>query len=117
MNWGNLDDHHRGIMNNEIFNEEVYHNEFCVEAGDIVVDIGASAGPYANSILKYNPSIIYCIEPVKAALDLCRENTKGFNVKYLNFAIGNRETDQFILFDEEFQQNQLDAQKSHSSWS
>lgn len=111
MNWGKLDTEVISALTEEIFIKKVYTKFVSVEKGDIVVDIGASAGPFVNSILKYEPSKIYCVEPIEVALDLCKENIgESINHKFLNYAIG-RESGNYGVFNKEFHTDQIEFDK------
>ena len=55
--------YHKESIIQEIFNEKIYEKYHEVQEGDIVLDIGASVGPFTYSILEKNPSHIFCIEP------------------------------------------------------
>lgn len=45
------------------FEENNYEKFFNVEENDIVVDIGASVGPFTSNILKLKPKKVFCLEP------------------------------------------------------
>ena len=44
----------------EIFTDNIYQKFFKVEEGDIVFDVGASAGPFTYSIKDQKPKKVYC---------------------------------------------------------
>lgn len=46
----------------EIFIDNCYQRFFSVEPGDVVMDVGASIGPFSWSILESRPSRLYCVE-------------------------------------------------------
>jgi hypothetical protein len=48
----------------EIFDHDIYQKHFRVNEGDVVLDIGASCGPFTYKILEQNPSKVYCFEPM-----------------------------------------------------
>ena len=56
-----LSNFHRKSMNREIFEDKIYEKINEVKEDDIVVDIGASVGPFSYSILHKNPKQIFCI--------------------------------------------------------
>lgn len=58
----------------EIFESDVYQKFFKVEEGDIVVDIGASSGPFSYKIMKNKPAKVYCIEPCEKLFDTLKKN-------------------------------------------
>jgi FkbM family methyltransferase len=43
--------------------DDIYQKYFKVEEGDIVLDIGASVGPFTHAILGNKPSKVICVEP------------------------------------------------------
>lgn len=75
----------------EIFVDRSYEKFVQVEEGDIVVDVGASVGPFTKSILDKKPKTIYCIEPDKRNLPVLKSNLKASNVKIIEKGIGPRE--------------------------
>ena len=50
---------------------------FEVQKGDIVLDIGASVGPFTYSILDKKPSHIFCIEPSPIEHPTLEKNTEN----------------------------------------
>lgn len=50
-------------VNKEIFIDNVYQRFVQVEEGDVVLDIGASVGPFIQKILPQKPSKIIALEP------------------------------------------------------
>lgn len=72
----------------ELFKNKVYDIMFQVEKGDFVVDIGASVGPFAYSIMGKNPSKVICLEPQKDLYNVAVHNLSKFdNVVVLNKGI------------------------------
>jgi FkbM family methyltransferase len=63
----------------EIGLEDVYGYWRGVKENDVVVDIGASVGPFVCTILKNKPSKIYCVEPSKVLVKTLKENIKNYN--------------------------------------
>jgi FkbM family methyltransferase len=65
--WLNADNEYaRGHKHNieiEIFHRAVYEKLFSVRNGDVIVDLGASVGPFTYSILDKKPAKVYCLEP------------------------------------------------------
>jgi FkbM family methyltransferase len=58
----------------EAFIEKTYERFFSVEEGDVVVDIGASTGPFTCGILPNKPSKVFCIEPSTELLPFLIKN-------------------------------------------
>ena len=58
-----LGEYHKTQMIKEIFESRGYEKIFQIKEGDVVVDIGASVGPFTYSILNINPKRVYCLEP------------------------------------------------------
>ena len=80
-------------VNNEVFVDDAYERFYPVEAGDVVVDIGASVGPFSWKIAQKKPGRIICLEPEP---DLYRTMTKnlanaGVTVTLLNAGIGGQD--------------------------
>lgn len=114
FNWGWTDG--TGLKDciiDETVNRQVYEKFFEVEEGDIVLDAGASVGPFAFSILRKNPKEVHCIEPTVS--EALVENTKGCNVKLHHFMVGNsdtHETKRFKTFIDENKISQIDFLKT-----
>ena len=92
FNWGEIADNSwfKETVNEEIFIREDYTEKFPIEEGDIVLDIGASAGPFTYSILHKEPKHVYCFEPKKTLFDTMTENIGHHsNVTLINKGINN----------------------------
>lgn len=87
-----LGHYHKTMMIAEIFKRKQYEEIFEVKEGDLVVDIGASIGPFTYSILSKNPSHVYCLEPSEDEfVSLCK-NLSFKNVTLINKGISNTNT-------------------------
>lgn len=82
--WG-----HKSRIIDEIFNQRAYEKYFEVNEGDIVLDVGASIGPFTYSILHKNPKHVYCIEPSVVEHETLEKNVSQDNVTILKTAISN----------------------------
>lgn len=80
FDWGDLTLNDISNIKSEILIEDVYCAYTDIKEGDIVVDIGASVGPFAKSILEYKPSKIYCIEPSKSLFPILNKNLSNTSV-------------------------------------
>jgi len=90
---------HKDAITKEIFEERMYEKFFSVEEGDIVLDIGASIGPFTYSILQNKPKHVYCFEPSPSEIDTLRLNTQNGPVTVVNKGIADVEGDiEFNLF-------------------
>jgi len=70
-----LGEFHKQGMIQEIFIDQCYEKFYKVKEGDIVVDIGASVGPFTYSILSKNPKHIFCLEPSEREFKILVKNT------------------------------------------
>ena len=86
-----LSNFHRESMNREIFEDKIYEKINEVKEGDIVVDIGASVGPFSYSILHKNPKQIFCIEPSKSEFETLKNNLSYNNITLINKGISNKD--------------------------
>lgn len=90
---------HKDAITQEIFEDKLYEKFFTVEEGDIVLDFGASIGPFTYSILDKKPKHVYCFEPSPAELETLTKNTSGGPVTIINKAIADSEGEfEFNLF-------------------
>lgn len=65
FDWGKIGNNawFKGTVSKEIFTDNVYQKFYPVEPGDVVLDVGASVGPFSWSIVDKKPKQIYCLEP------------------------------------------------------
>jgi autotransporter strand-loop-strand O-heptosyltransferase len=85
FDWGWMDKSFKGKghlnqITQETFIDKLYEKMFEVEKGDIVLDVGASVGPFTYSILKKNPTHVYCLEPSESEFPTLVKNTRGYPV-------------------------------------
>jgi len=81
--------YHKESMIKEIFKDKCYEKIIQVETGDIVIDIGASVGPFAYSILSKNPKHIFCFEPSEREFKILVKNLIGYQVTPIPKGISN----------------------------
>lgn len=80
---------HKRNIESEIFKRGIYELFFPVEEGDIVVDFGASVGPFGYSILPKKPAMLYCFEPSPAEFPTLMKNLPSENVLFINKGISD----------------------------
>lgn len=85
-----LGEYHKEGMIKEIFTDHCYEKFFQVKENDIVVDIGASVGPFTYSILHKKPKHVFCLEPSEREFKTLVKNTIGFPVTQINKGISNK---------------------------
>ncbi len=93
LDWGKTPEWHRKVIKKEIFDERIYEKLNEVEDGDIVVDFGASIGPFVKSILEKKPSKIFAFEPCLEEYEILVKNIKGQNITHLNLGISEENSD------------------------
>lgn len=71
---------HKNEITKETFQDKIYERFFEVEENDVVIDIGASVGPFSYSILEKKPKVILALEPSEKEFTTLVKNTKGTNV-------------------------------------
>jgi FkbM family methyltransferase len=84
-----MGEHHKDSIIKEIFIDKCYEKFFEVEEGDIVLDVGASVGPFTYSILHKKPKHVFCFEPSEREFKTLVRNTLGFPVTHINKGISN----------------------------
>jgi FkbM family methyltransferase len=72
--------YHKESIIGEIFERKCYEQFFEVEEDDIVLDVGASVGPFTYSILHKKPKQVYCFEPSEREFKTLTKNVRGFAV-------------------------------------
>lgn len=90
FNWGLINENFwfKEVVTKEIFDDNVYQKLFKVEENDIVVDIGASVGPFSWLIQTQKPKQIFCIEPHTKLFNTLTDNLMCSNAICINKAIG-----------------------------
>jgi len=90
---------HKDAITQEIFKDKLYEKFFTVEENDVVMDFGASIGPFTYSILDKKPKHVYCLEPSPEELNTLIKNTKNEPVTIINKGISDEEGEfEFNLF-------------------
>lgn len=83
-----LSKYHKDAMYKEIFIDKLYEKHQEVQEGDIVLDVGASVGPFTYSILPKNPKQVFSIEPSNSEFTILTKNFQGkSNVTLVNKGI------------------------------
>jgi len=75
-------------VNAEIFVDDAYERFYPVEPGDVVLDVGASVGPFAWKIATKKPKHIYCLEPEADLFRTMQKNLVGAPVTCINRGLG-----------------------------
>lgn len=77
--WGEEEPHlsFKEFITKETLEDRIYEKVMTVEEGDVVVDIGASIGPFTYSILDKKPSHVYCLEPDNKEFRTLLKNVDG----------------------------------------
>lgn len=81
FDWGEIAENEWffNVLKDEIYRQDVYQKFFKVDNDDIVVDIGASVGPFTHHIMKNKPKMVYCFEPHEKLFETCKSNLSSFN--------------------------------------
>ena len=90
FDWGGKDNWYSDAAIQEIENDNMYDRFFTVEEGDVVVDLGASLGPFTYSILPNNPKQSYVVEPLSYQVNVLHKNVGRDNVKIIQGAITDK---------------------------
>jgi FkbM family methyltransferase len=81
FDWGEINDSKwfKDTLEEELVLTSSYEKLYKVTKGDIIVDIGASSGPFTHSILNKEPKHVYCLEPQKNLYKTLSLNFKSNN--------------------------------------
>jgi len=90
FDWGGKSNWYKDQAIKEIIENNTYERFFEVEEGEIVVDLGASLGPFTHSILPKNPKLCYVVEPLSYQIDILHKNVGQDNVKIIQGAITDK---------------------------
>tara|TARA_R110000823_G_scaffold241468_1_gene366178 strand:+ start:203 stop:871 length:669 start_codon:yes stop_codon:yes gene_type:complete len=85
FNWGPTIDGGE-YLSNEIFTLQCYESIYPVKKGDVVLDLGASVGPFTWSIMD-KASKVYAVEPMEDLQSTLEKNTKGYPVTIIQKAL------------------------------
>jgi len=94
--WGVSSDWFISTVRKEIFEKRIYEKINNVESDDIVVDFGASVGPFIKTIIEKNPKHVYAFEPCNDFFLTLQKNIKGNNITLLNYGIHNNDSDDVV---------------------
>lgn len=92
FNWSDIDP---SFIYWEIFQHKIYDRWRSVKPGDIVVDIGASCGPFSFTAALNGAKKIYLVEPSKNLIKSAIQNMSDFMINhddrftFINYAISN----------------------------
>jgi FkbM family methyltransferase len=92
FDWGaiNKNEWFKNTLKYEIFQENSYQKFFEVEKDDVVVDVGASVGPFTYAIMPKKPKRVFCIEPSKELFPTLIKNTKNTSAICINKGITDK---------------------------
>jgi len=82
FNWGNSSNNFKQYIEREIFEGKIYETLYPVQEGDVVLDLGASIGPFVWDIMDKASKVI-AVEPSLSNCELIKLNSKGFPVKII----------------------------------
>lgn len=90
FDWGKSGKWFEHCISAEILQDRIYEKLLEVKTGDVVVDVGASIGPFVYSIAKKNPKKVFCIEPSPQYFETLVKNTEvlPIDVTCINAGIG-----------------------------
>jgi len=86
--WGNSNKWYRETIEREIFQEQIYETFFKVEENDVVVDVGASIGPFPYTLKNRNIKHLYCIEPSLSQVEILKENIESLPSTVIPYVVG-----------------------------
>jgi FkbM family methyltransferase len=87
FDWGESTPVFIDSVSNEVFNELHYERIYQVKEGDVVLDLGASVGPFTWSVSD-RASKIYSFEPIPDTCEILERNVGSFdNVEVINKAL------------------------------
>jgi FkbM family methyltransferase len=93
FDWGENNEWYKKQMIIEFFsNENIYEKVFKVEENDVVMDIGASLGPWSFLLKDRNIKHLYCIEPAKGQIEALKNNVKDIPNTIIQNVLGENDT-------------------------
>ena len=76
------------FLAHEVFELDSYEHIYPVQEGDVVLDLGASLGPFTWKIMD-KASKVYTVEPMIDLIPTIKKNTEGFPVTIINAALSH----------------------------
>lgn len=89
FDWGTSNEWYKDSIIKEFSERNIYCKIFDVEENDIVVDFGASNGPFPYTIKNKSPKHVYCFEPSSEEIITLKNNLKGLNYTIIPKGISN----------------------------
>lgn len=86
FDWGNSDQEFIDGIEQEVFINEDYDWLYPVKEGDVVLDLGASVGPFTWKIMD-KASKVYAFEPMPNTYPTLEKNVKGYPVEVVKKAL------------------------------
>ena len=74
------------FLTHEVFELDSYEHIYSVQEGDVVLDLGASLGPFTWKVMD-KALKVYTVEPMIDLIPTIEKNTKGFPVTIINAAV------------------------------
>ncbi|MDB0072925.1 FkbM family methyltransferase, partial [bacterium] len=71
--------------------KNIYETVFQVEENDVVMDVGASIGPFSYSLKDRNIKHLYVIEPSKVQIEVLSNNIKGIPNTVIPYVINDED--------------------------
>jgi len=86
--WGVMEGYDlKDLLIRELFKERIYNRHFEVNENDIIVDVGASVGPFIWTTKHRKPLHVYAFEPSDTEYPTLVKNTRGLPVTTINKAM------------------------------
>jgi len=96
-NIGDKDPHFVNCLQKEFFDRNQYEKFVEVKEGDVVLDIGASIGPFLYNIRDKKVSKVIAIEPMSSYHDLLEKNAGNLPLTLHKNAIGSKSDEDLAL--------------------
>lgn len=82
FNWGNSSSNFKKYLTQEIFEGKIYETQYPVQKGDVVLDLGASIGPFVWDVMDRASKVI-AVEPSLSNCELIKSNSQDFPVEVI----------------------------------
>lgn len=117
FDWGRIRDNvwFYNQVNNEVFVNDDYQRYFRVEPNDVVVDIGASVGPFPWSIDNQQAKKIICLEPNAELFSTLSKNIQALNTEVVAINKGLHNSDGTNLLTGLFDPDEVDINEEKAT--
>jgi len=111
--WGSSSQWFKDVIKGEFFDVEknIYESIFEVEENDVVMDVGASIGPFSYCLKDRNIKHLYAIEPSESQIKVLSNNIKGMPHTIIPNVVNDKDLKIYDNFGESGEEKMVTSKK------